>query len=1660
MVCTYLSTFCQTFTMDGSRISTCEGFFTDKGGSNGDYWPNQNLSAVICSDGGSGSHIKLEFAGVYMAPGDSLEFYDDIVPNPNKFLAGQYEFFEGKPFVIQASRANPTGCITVTFKSNGFIQKQGWNAKISCVKSCQLFQAELALSEPSVFPIDTGWIDICPGQTIDFKGKGIYPQSGQFYPQSDATSEFTWIFGEGIVQSGQDVSYTFTEPGGYNVSLQIKDPEGCYNSNYFVQRVRVSPPPTFEIDGNLKREICAKDTLSLSASSDLGFNSDISVALNEGTFETGGVRSDSLALPDGTGVSYSTPIEFSNFAPGQTLQSVDDLESICVNMEHSWMRDMSITIQCPNGTEVELHNHPGNTGGMVFLGEPIDLDILNPRPGVGYDYCWTPDATRDTWINYANTNFTLLGSGTLPAGDYSSYQNLNKLVGCPLNGSWTINVTDWWLQDNGFIFSWSINFAPEVFPDLETFTPGIVSTDWIDNSSFLSENQDSIIAVPKNAGNASYIYEITDEFGCKWDTLINFDILPQTHPDCYSCKDYIEPMRDTMVCEGQAIQLDVTPTQPTSFPVSFESLPNERIGTDNYPPANGFEAIINVNNLNPGSISNPITQIEMICFDLETDYAFDIQAILHSPNGKSLVLTQNNGNTGSYRQTCFTPSANQSITTGAAPFTGDYIPQNGDWTPLTGAQINGDWILEVSDAAGAGEFGVLNSWMISFINEVDFTYTWNNPAVVSCTNCPNPMVTISEPTTLSVETVDNFNCKNTDEVDIDFFTAPSPTVVCASNENGEITIDWTDETGADFYEINIDNQGWVQMSNSEYNFGNYNHGDITDIQIRTHFEGVDCYSIIGAESCQYINCEIETNLTPNNTSCDGSPNGSVILNPENGFGDYSYTIDGRNFQNNNDFENLAADNYTAFVYDELGCGDTVIFEIATPLNFDLNVELVNNVSCFGGNDGRLRAVTTGGTTPFTYLWNDPLAQIDQTATQLAAGNFEVTVNDSNGCEQIAGNTIIEPGEINATFDIEDVKCFGDSSGVLVANIDGGVGPFDIMWNDPDNQTGPRASNLKAGTYTITITDQNMCVQNDFAILGQPATPITSSVTQTDISCFGANKNAAELTASGGTGTNYIYSWSNGFSGSNISNIIAGTYFTEVEDENGCIAKDTIKIEEHEPLTTNMLVIPPTCNDGTDGGMGVRPRGGSNAPGTVKFQWNTSDITPLIENLAGGRDYSVTVTDGGGCKGDTTVFLPNPDPLVVLGTSELVKCFGGNDGTATITGLDGGGIIESYRWSSSANDQQTQTATGLAAGQYQVTISDDQGCPGYQTVLVDQPSQIKIIDEDIIDNNCFGEKEGSIQIDVNGGTPFDNLPRYQVDWSNNDSGTTIRELASGDYRVTVTDQNGCEEEDIITVEQPDPIDADFKVTDVICAGGRNGQIEIDASGGSPPYKYSYREDFFTGSSTLIGLTAQTYQVLITDRFDCKFFEEIEVKEPLPIEVEAGPDFVEIQLGDSVTLIANATNAVGNVDFEWSAAYDGTLSCDFCKYTNSSPMSSIIYTLYGEDENGCFDSDKIEVRVQKERKIFVPTAFTPNQDFTNDKLLVHGKDGTQIKLYRIYDRWGELIFEAKDFMINDPNIGWDGMFRSKPVNSGIYQWYLEVEFIDEATDVFKGHTTLIR
>lgn len=181
----------------------------------------------------------------------------------------------------------------------------------------------------------------------------------------------------------------------------------------------------------------------------------------------------SLALPDGACPEdealpcegYEASINFTGFSDGQPLEDITKLLGICVNMEHTWVRDLVIYADCPNGTRVMLSDFLGRNGGEVYLGEPNDDDWDEPEPGVGWDYCWTPTATNEPWIEYANNN----DAHTLPAGDYQPSESLDAFLGCPLNGDWTIRVEDRWAIDNGFIFKFWIKFDPSIVDDCSSW---------------------------------------------------------------------------------------------------------------------------------------------------------------------------------------------------------------------------------------------------------------------------------------------------------------------------------------------------------------------------------------------------------------------------------------------------------------------------------------------------------------------------------------------------------------------------------------------------------------------------------------------------------------------------------------------------------------------------------------------------------------------------------------------------------------------------------------------------------------------------------------------------------------------------------------------------------------------------------------------------------------------------------------------------------------------------------------------------------------------------------------------------------------------------------------------------------------------------------------
>ncbi len=1585
----------QNFVITNGQVQTCDGFFQDSGGATGNYSENEDFTYTICSDGSFGdTHVQLIFANTSLGTGDTLTFYDgpdagspQIFQVPNPFEPA------GNAFIVQASAANPGGCITVVFQSNadGDVGA-GWNADINCITSCQLITAVLASSDPPVSPVDTGWIDACPGQRITFNGTGLYPQNGVIYNHSDLTSTFEWDFGDGTTAVGPNVTHIYDEPGGYIVQLTITDQNDCYNTNFISQRVRISTYPIFGVGGTLDTEICAGDTIELIGTvNEMDTSYNVSVMPTSGSFQAGGIRSDSLPLPDGTGAVYETSIEITDFSPGQTLASIEDLMSICVNMEHSWMFDLDVFISCPDGTQVILQNQEF-IGNETYLGIPIDGDDgSNPPPqGEGFDYCWTPDADL-TWTQHIQQ----FDPHTLPSGDYAAFGDLEDLVGCPLNGEWTIIVQDQWGSDNGWIFEWSINFDPSIFPNLETFTPTLVDYGWEENPTVFFETQDSIAASPQNAGSALYTFWVTDDFGCTYDTSLVFDILPPTHPNCHNCEDNYTPTEDITLCGGDGASVDLSGEVELETQVTFETFPMQDFGFTTNPVTSPLVSNLNVNSIAPLTLTDPASQIESVCISIDNIQVFfveDLTIRLRTPTGEQInLITPNTVNGNRLTNTCFSPAAANPINSGTSPYTGTFQPV-GNWADLAGAQTNGNWALLISDNAGI-ELGEFVSWSITFNSSNEITFDWTPPTGLSCDDCPDPDIMPPSNQDYIITIDDLYGCTIMDTLSVSIVQEiPAPIVECAPNGNGGLDFTWNAVGGLTNYEVNVIINGvpggWQgPITATTFLVDGLNLGDEVTLQVRGYTAGSP------------LNCDVETG----ESTC---------------------------------------------VYNECGVNDVISIDSITMVP----------ATCYSSETGSASVFITDGAAPYAYQWSDDLQQINQTAVFLEAGTYTVTVTDAFFCQTEAQIEVTQPDSLIITLDAMDTPCFGTAEGSAIAMPEGGTSTYTFAWDN--GAITNEVNNLMPGNHSVTVTDANNCeAEMDFTI-GQPATQVTADAQQTLEGCNGDEANEATVVGSGGTGTNYTYSWEDGQIQATATNLAPGMTTVTVTDEAGCEAIDTVMLMDLEPLFANMIIGRPTCNGLEDGSLGINNFGGGNGEDgnedDYTFVWSTGDQGVSIVGVPGGITYTVTITDTQGCSTEISRLLPDPAPITFATNGTNALCFGSADGTATVSNVMGENDTFTFQWDANAHNQTTATATGLPAGTYNVTVTDEAGCESYGSVDVGQPTSIDI-NYDTEDNDCFGDANGEIATTVRGG-----VPGYAFNWSNGATDEALTDLIAGIYTLTITDINGCEQVEDIEIIQPDPLEAEIQTKDVSCFGDRDGTIFVNPSGGNLPYQFSLDNNDFLGTGTLIGLTAGTYNIYIVDGKGCRLIDQAVVNEPAEFIVDAGEDQT-ILLGDSIRLFPDFMNAANGADpeFVWSAPYDSTLSCTECRVPWASPETTITYELYAVDENGCEDTDLVTVFVEKPRLAVVPTGFTPNGDNMNDLLLVHGREGTRVKVFRVYDRWGEMVYENGDFMVNDPNQGWDGTFRDEPLIPGVYIWYLEVEYpFDQMEESFQGQTTLIR
>ncbi len=563
--------------------------------------------------------------------------------------------------------------------------------------------------------------------------------------------------------------------------------------------------------------------------------------------------------------------------------------------------------------------------------------------------------------------------------------------------------------------------------------------------------------------------------------------------------------------------------------------------------------------------------------------------------------------------------------------------------------------------------------------------------------------------------------------------------------------------------------------------------------------------------------------------------------------------------------NLYAGNYSFYASDTSACVVSTNITITQP-NPLSSVFAVSNVSCYGGNDGYILAVPSGGTPSYFYSWSN--GQTTQAISNLTAGSYTITVTDTNNCTKTYTLLISQPTLLNSTItDIVDVKCFGGNDGMATASVSGGVTPYSYQWT-PGLITQATATNLTADDYTVIITDFMGCKDTAEVTITQPASAVSLNGIINNVSCFGYNDGSATVIPSGGVPP-YTYSWiETGEDSATSDNLYAGTYHVYVSDANNCNISSTLTISQPDSLTLiTGTIIDVKCFGESNGSASFLPSGGTP---DFSYLWSNGQTTQNINDLSSGT-YSVTVTDSYSCTATSSVFISQPTLLNSTITSVTdVKCFGENNGMATVS-ASGGIPPYSYQWTpdSIIND----TATGLYAGDYTAFVTDFNGCEDSSEVTITQPDIVSLINGTLNNVSCYGYNDGSASVAAGGGI----LP-YNYSWiETGDDSTTSSNLYAGTYHVYVSDSNNCMDSLTIIITQPDLLVIDsVTTTDIKCFGENSGSIAISVSGGSPAYTYLWS----SGQTTqdLNNIPAGTYIITATDTHNCTETSTASISQP--------------------------------------------------------------------------------------------------------------------------------------------------------------------------------------
>lgn len=845
------------------------------------------------------------------------------------------------------------------------------------------------------------------------------------------------------------------------------------------------------------------------------------------------------------------------------------------------------------------------------------------------------------------------------------------------------------------------------------------------------------------------------------------------------------------------------------------------------------------------------------------------------------------------------------------------------------------------------------------------TYTVNVMDALGCTSTTVAIVT--EPSEISI-------------------TGIYPTFSSCGSSNGALLITATGGTGTLQYQLNA---GGYQSSGSFTN-------------LASGFYAIDVQDANGCVTSTFGSVSdqggpVLSIVSQTNASCNNSNDGTIILIGTGGSGVLQYSINGGNtWQTSGSFTGLAGGMYLAMVKDAAGCSDGERIDLNLPPVITV-AAVAGNVDCNGGNNGSITvSQVTGGTGTFVYSLDNISYQSGTQFTGLTAGTYTVYAKDVAGCIATTSVTVTEPAAIVATASAISASCNGSYTGGITVNATGGTGTLYYSLDGENYSPSNLFDELNAGTYTITIQDENGCMEEITAQVTEP-TAVTAVITTGASTCGNANGTLLAV-GSGGSGSGYTYSIDgvNYSAGGSFSGLVSGNYNIIVMDGTGCSEVFVAAINDaNGPSITSMSSTNVACNEGNDGTITINSVTGGT--GTLEYsvngsQWQTSsNFTALTAGT-----YTVLVQDANGCVGQSTVTLTQPNPIIVTTSVVNLDCHGDNSGVVTVNAAGGAGTL-AYSIDNEWPYQSSGVFTGLGAGNYLAVVRDAAGCLGMETFEVTEPADI-LIHTSVLNVMCTGAATGAIYANATGGT---GLLLYSLDGITYQTGTAFTNLTAGVYTVYVQDANGCVRQQSVTVAEPAPLIVLSNVIDVVCSGGNDGVIDLTVTGGAFPYTFDWSNDFIT--EDIFNLTAGTYSVIVTDMNGCSSTQTFVINQPSnPLIVNGSVIDATGQTATDGSVDIVITGGAAPYTFLWS---NGAITEDI---TGVAPG---VYTVIITDANGCVTSGTYTVSFNigiTDHTSGASINVYPNpanENFTIDA------GTTSIDRIEIIDVLGQVVFTAE-------------------------------------------------